>query len=203
MRPKSSRSSSQLLRSLRSLRVLVAHPQDRDGEELVRHIQRIGCQVQANWPPPAVLPPTMDVVFLAVRPDVSLDHLEWIDGDDDPVVVAIIDYENPTIVETVLDIGAMAVIGAPVRPFGVLTNLVVALKAHRESREQRQRITKLDGKLNGIRRMTKAKTILMESRGVSEEEAYKTIRDQAMARRVTTEDIANAIINAEGLLNFE
>jgi len=97
----------------------------------------------------------------------------------------------------------MAVIGAPVRPFGVLTNLVVALKAHRESREQRQRITKLDGKLNGIRRMTKAKTILMESRGVSEEEAYKTIRDQAMARRVTTEDIANAIINAEGLLNFE
>ncbi len=125
----------------------------------------------------------MDVVFLAVRPDVSLDHLEWIDGDDDPVVVAIIDYENPTVLEAVLDIGAMAVVGAPVRPFGVLTNLVVALKAHRESREQRQRITKLDGKLNGIRRMTKAKTILMESRGVSEEEAYKTIRDQAMARR--------------------
>ena len=41
----------------------------------------------------------------------------------------------------------------------------------------------------------------MKLHDICEEEAYKIIRDQAMAKRVTTEEIANSIINANDILS--
>ena len=46
-----------------------------------------------------------------------------------------------------------------------------------------------------------AQNILMRTRNVSEKAAYDLIRDQAMAKRVTTEEIALAIINANEILS--
>ena len=48
-----------LLKDLRMLRVAVFHPDDADGAQLVQQLQRIGCQVQAFWPP---LPPLRAVL---------------------------------------------------------------------------------------------------------------------------------------------
>ena len=59
----------QILRDLRSLRVCVFHPRDQDGEGLTRQLERIGCQVQAFWPPLAELPEGVDVLFMAMSPD--------------------------------------------------------------------------------------------------------------------------------------
>ena len=49
----------------------------------------------------------------------------------------------------------------------------------------------------------KAKSILMETQGLSEPEAYESIRRQAMAKRVPMDDLAMAIINAHELLTFK
>jgi AmiR/NasT family two-component response regulator len=40
----------------------------------------------------------------------------------------------------------------------------------------------------------------MEKQGLTEEDAYKALRQQAMGKRVTVEDMALAIINANELL---
>ncbi len=40
----------------------------------------------------------------------------------------------------------------------------------------------------------------MQTQGLSEDEAYTTIRKQAMAKRISMEEMANAIINANELL---
>ena len=40
----------------------------------------------------------------------------------------------------------------------------------------------------------------MQSRNMSEEDAYKLIRDRAMSRRATTEEIADAVIKANEIL---
>jgi hypothetical protein len=40
--------TSRLLRELRSLRVLLFHPEDQDGQELIAQLQRIGCQVKRS-----------------------------------------------------------------------------------------------------------------------------------------------------------
>jgi len=43
----------------------------------------------------------------------------------------------------------------------------------------------------------------MNTRGLSEDDAYKIIRDQAMSKRVTAEEIADAVINANEILGFD
>ena len=146
------------------------------------------------------LPPGLDVVFLAVRPD-SIDFgYEWARGEECPTVIAVVTYENPTIVEAVLHLGATAVLPSPVRSFGLLSTLVIARQADLANKAQAKRVRKLEAKMLGIRRIAEAKDILIRTRRVSESEAYDLIRDQAMTKRVTTEEIAAAIINANDIL---
>ena len=64
-------------------------------------------------------------------------------------------------------------------------------------------IARVEQRRAGLRKINKAKSILMNSRGLSEEDAYKIIRDQAMSKRVTAEQIADAVINANEILGFD
>ena len=198
----SGRSTPALLKDLRTLKVAVLHPDDADGRQLTQQLQRIGCQVQAFWPPPLAMPDGIDVVFLAVRPDSVDMGCELTQGEDPPTLIAIVNYENPTIVETVLHIRARAVLPSPVRSFGLLSALVVARQVTQEMRSRDRRLRKLEVKLLGARRISEAKNILMRTRQISETAAYDLIRDQAMSKRVTTEEIATAIVNANEILSL-
>ena len=51
--------------------------------------------------------------------------------------------------------------------------------------------------------MAKAKEILMQTHTISEQEAYSVIRNQAMVKRVTTEEIADAVIKASEILSLD
>ena len=195
--------TSRLLRNLRSLRVVVFHPSDQDGEEIIRQLQRIGCQVKAFWPPLEKLPDDADLVFLAVRPEAIGQDFAWLKGEETPPLIAVVNYENPTVVEAVIKVDAHGVLASPVKSFGLLTSMVIARQLAAKEREQAKQIERLEQRLAGIRRLTKAKAILMQTRGISEDQAYEIIRDQAMSKRVTTEEIATAIINANEILGFK
>jgi AmiR/NasT family two-component response regulator len=196
------RATPTLLKDLRTLRVLVFHPDDSDGKQLAQQLQRIGCQVQAFWPPLPALPEGIDVIFLAVRPESMEANYEWLKAEDVPAIITIVTYENPTIVESVLHIGSRAVLPSPVRSFGLLSALVLARQVHGELKERARKIRKLETKLLGVRRIADAKSILMRTHGISDGAAYDMIREQAMSKRVTTEEIADAIINANEILSL-
>ncbi|WP_254067755.1 ANTAR domain-containing response regulator [Burkholderia sp. L27(2015)] len=191
-----------LLKDLRMLRVAVFHPDDADGTQLVQQLQRIGCQVQAFWPPLPQLPEGVELVFLAVRPDIVALDFAWVSGENSPALIAVVAYENPTIVEAVLRIGAKAILPAPVRSFGLLSALVLARALNAQIGTQSKRIAKLELKLAGQRNVLEATRILSVSRGISDDAAFDLIRNQAMAKRVTKEEIATAIVNANDVLNF-
>jgi AmiR/NasT family two-component response regulator len=194
----------QILRDIRGLRVQVVHANDQEGQRLVEHLRRIGCLVETTWPMPDAFSDAADLAL------VSLDHedrdalLKLLKTRDDksPALIAIIGYEDPSTLAIVLESGALAVVERPIRPFGLLTQIALARSLWLERQEQTRRIRKLDRKLLGIQKIQKAKTILMSSRGIPEEEAYQSIRRQAMAKRVAMEEIATAIIRAHELLNF-
>ncbi len=190
-----------ILRDLRGLRVQVIHQPDDEGVELVEHLRRIGCTVEAQWPIPDAFSPTADVVLLTIDYE-SRDNLcRLLRGQQDqPTLIAIVGYENPSTLELVLESGALAVIERPIRPFGLLTNLMMARNLWTERRETAKRLRKVERKLAGIQNIQKAKSILMERQELSEESAYQTLRQQAMAKRITMEDMAVAIINANELL---
>lgn len=202
IRHRTNRATPAQLKELRLLRVAVLHPDDTDGRQLTQQLQRIGCQVQAFWPPVPTLPEGIDVVFLAVQPEISQLEFDWTKAENPPTCIAVVNYENPTIVDTVLRLGAKAVLPSPVRSFGLLSALVIARTLNGEIQAQARRIRRLEAKLNGARCIAEAKSILMRTRNVSELQAYDLIREQAMSKRVTTEDIAAAIVNANEILSI-
>ena len=72
-----------------------------------------------------------------------------------------------------------------------------------ERREHmQQRIAKLQAKLLGQRRVAEAKAILMQTHQINEDQAYDMIRAQAMSRRSSVEEIAQAIVHASEILSL-
>jgi|SRR6056297_599073 len=191
------------LKSLRDLSVVVVHPPDPDGKLVLEHMARIGCRAEAAWPPPRDLPPATDVVMAAIGHDhhAALKAALKRAGPTRPNVIALADYENPAMLELMLDLDALAVISKPVRPFGILTNLVVARNVALGHQALLDRIGRLEARLAGQKRIAKAKSILMETRAISEQDAYKSIRAQAMSKRISIDEMADAIINAHDLLS--
>lgn len=63
--------TSRLLRDLRSLSVVVLHPDDGHGQELIGQLRRIGCQVKAFGPPCDRLEESVELAFYAVRRELA------------------------------------------------------------------------------------------------------------------------------------
>jgi len=194
--------SSQILNGIRSLRAMVVHPPDSDARELVNQLRRIGCRTETLWPVPDVLPPHVDLLFLEITetvPDVVVRMLEEV-GELRPTLIGLAGYESPSVLQSVLDLKVEAVITKPMRPYGVLTSMLMARRIWEERRSLDKKIAKLHDKVRNSQTVSRAKFILMNIHRISEEEAYRRIRSQAMAKRTTTAEIAQAIINADGIL---
>ncbi len=200
---RSTSGTSRLLRELRSLRVLVFHPDDHDGQELIGQLGRIGCQVKAFWPPPDRLSDEADLIFFAMRPEVLGMDLPWLRKEGLPPMIPVVNYENPVIVEAVLLLNAYGVIASPVKSSGLLTAIAVAVNQAEKARTREKYVVRLEQRLSAQRKIAKAKVILMQSRNLSEDEAYNLIRNRAMAKRMTTEEIADAVIKANEILGFD
>ena len=181
----------------------MVHPPDADGTLVLEHLHRIGCRTEAIWPPPKDLPSHVNVVIAGITHDhhTALSAALRRAGPEFPAVIALADYENPAMLQLMLDIDVLAVISKPVRPFGILTNLVVARNAALVRRDLADRIVKLELRLSGMKKIAKAKSILMEIQAISEQDAYRTIRAQAMSKRISIEEMSVAIINANSLLS--
>jgi two-component system, response regulator PdtaR len=188
-----------LIEELRGARVLVIHPRDAEGEALIDQLKRIGCNVRGVWPPPAAVPDDIDTVF------------QFVDGSEQtvfpassnahsPTLVAIVDYENPTILKQLLDSNAHGVVNKPIRSFGILSSLVLARSLHGYTRRIEGKVQKLEETLKARRDVDKAVKILVGLKKVSEFEAYELIRQQATQKRVAMADIAVSIINAQEML---
>jgi two-component system, response regulator PdtaR len=188
-----------LIEELRGARVLVIHPRDAEGEALIDQLKRIGCNVRGVWPPPATIPDDIDTVF------------QFVDGSEEtafpacsnehpPTLVAIVDYENPTILKRLLDSNAHGVVNKPIRSFGILSSLVLARSLRGYTRRLEGKVQKLEETLKARRDVDKAVKILVGLKKVSEFEAYELIRQQATQKRLAMADIAVSIINAQEML---
>lgn len=192
----------QILRDLRGLRVLVVHPPDTEGVELVEHLRRIGCSVDAAWPIPETVG-SADVLVLAIEHGSRAAVQRLLRACDGirPTLIGVVGYEDPSILQIVLEAGAHAVIERPVRPFGLLTQLTIARSLWMAQRDAARQVQKAERKLAGLQNIQRAKAILMTVNGLSEAEAHDTIRRRAMSKRVPLEEMALAIINANELLH--
>ena len=191
----------EILRDLRGLRIEVFHPPDADAVSLVQHLRRIGCITTATWPLPKKLALEADLIVLAIEHDYRVPLRELFNQPREalPTVVGIVGYENPSILQLILELGAQAVVERPIRPFGLLTQLAIARSLWLQQREAAQRTKKLERKLAGVRSILRARLILMANHDLNEEEAYQSLRRQAMSHRLGMEEMAAAIVAADDL----
>ncbi|WP_242494391.1 ANTAR domain-containing protein [Loktanella sp. IMCC34160] len=193
---------SDFINNLRDLNVGVMHPRDKTADALLRQIHRIGCGFESIWPIPSMLPENIDILFvdvdetspLEIKPILSKHKGEL------PAIVAMIEYENPSVLEGLFEIKANAVITKPVRAAGVMSSILMARQFWSEQRRFDKEISKIRARLDNLQKLNDAKFILMRHHGIDDKDAYAIIRKQAMAKRVTTVEIAQSIINADGIL---
>ena len=187
---------------LRQLRTMVVHPRDRDGDLLIRHLQRLGCSVEVVWPAPSELPTDLDAVFCLIgsigpQPRAGL---AWPANDPRCAIVAIVERESPGALRALTDCNPQAVLWKPIEPFGILTSLTLARNILGYERRLLAKVAKLEETLRSIRKVERAKAILMKNKNIEEEEAYRYLRTQAMMKRVPIGVIASAIIDAKEML---
>ena len=187
----------EILRDLRGLRVEVMHQPDAERASLGEHLTRIGCVPTNVWPFPDHLTAASDLVIVSIEHD-TRDGLRRLFSDRNGAcgtVIGIVGYENPSTLQLVLEIGAHAVIERPIRPFGLLTQLVIARSLWLIQHEAARRAQRLERKLSGLQVIHRARLLLMANDKLSEKEAYEAIRRQAMAKRLPIEDVAAIIID--------
>jgi AmiR/NasT family two-component response regulator len=187
------------LDTLQQLRVLVVHPRDPDGETIIRHLQRIGCQVEGMWPPPAKLPERIDVLYYLID-DQTRRSLSWFADLPPAAIVAVVEHETPDVLGLLSDCSPQAVVSKPADPFAILTSLIVARSIFRYEDRLHTKLRKLEETIRSVRTVEKAKSILMKSKNIEEKEAYEHIRKHAMNRRMPIGKVASAIIDASDIL---
>jgi AmiR/NasT family two-component response regulator len=112
-------------------------------------------------------------------------------------LIAIVDYENPTALKSLLDSNAHGVIGKPIRASGTLSSLVLARALHGYQGRLLAKVAKLEETLRSRREIERATRILMEMKGLSEDRAYQLIREQATAQRLAMGVVARSIVTAQ------
>lgn len=186
----------------RQLHVVVVHPRDNDGDVLFRHLQRLGCSVLHLWPAPDYVEQPTDVAFCLVDTETRALCTSLADTSH-AAVIGIVDPANPRAMQCLANIGPQAVVMKPLDPAAILTNLVVARNNSRYQKRLQTKITKLEETLKSVRKVERAKSILMERRHIDESEAYAYLREQAMKRRVPIGAIASVVVESDEVMSGE
>lgn len=180
--------------------ILVCCERDGEGEMLLRELSRTRARVTHIWPIPKRFPADFDVIVTEFSEGL-VDHLPWMPGEAGSALVLLLPQHGRYDERRVRDCSPDGVLFRPLQPHMVRTALLTARSHFSYIRRLSTRIARLEEHLRAMRDIERAKTILMTSRQLGEDEAYAFIRQQAMERRITVAAYASAIIDSHKLLN--
>jgi len=181
------------------LSIAVITKRDDHGESLIREIQKTRAEVQHIWPMPEEIPTDFDIVFCELVEDLP-SRFKGVPGNTQVTLIVVIPANGSMSHKALENSVPHAVIHMPCRPEEVLSCLIVARSHYQYERRLRQRIEKLDENLRSMKTIERAKVIMMQSKHINEEEAYKHLRLKAMQRRVTIGALASSIVDSQELL---
>ena len=180
--------------------MLVLFPPEADGASLLTQLKRIGCSAEICWPHPAFIEAHIDLIFIYILPKVEPIDYGWL-HENGPPIISVANFENPTLIDEALHIGAMAILMAPVKASGLLSTIIATLHQHTKNSRNLHRLSQLEKKVVNLKLLEEAKRILIDKQKIFENEAYELIRSQAMAQRISIEDLAREIIQSEKIMS--
>jgi AmiR/NasT family two-component response regulator len=184
---------------LSELDILVGVSAEAGAEQIVRQLQRDRAKTRRIWPLPERMPGDVDVLILE-QSDNLVDRLPWVPGEPTCALVTVIAADRPFDPSRLCDCTPEAVLFVPAHDEAITATVLLALNQFDYTKRLRDRIERLDQNLRTIRNVERAKSILVTTKGLSEDAAYKFLRKQAMERRTTVNAIAAAVIDSFELL---
>jgi AmiR/NasT family two-component response regulator len=187
------------LRQLADLDVVILAPEDDDIAALVRELQRAHARVRRIWPLPDLFPVEADMVICDLSPGLA-QRLPWLPGQAPLAFVLLVPAQREADLAEMMNCAPHGVLSRPVTVSGALAGLLLARSQALYEQRLRSRIDKLDDNLRTMRLVEQAKSILMRQKNVSEDEAYRFLRQQAMVRRVSIGALAGVVVDSHELL---
>jgi AmiR/NasT family two-component response regulator len=182
------------IQSFRGLAALVLHDADRNRAMLERTLDQLGLGV-------TLLEPTIEAVPQALLKeagilfvDADLGALPPLSDVGTPPIVAVIGHETPSRLLRVVEIAASAFLVKPVRAQGVFSAIFVAVNSHRRLSGLQARLVAMSSRHNARRQVIKAVIVLMQRHGIDDDEAFRMLRRESMARRITVEKFSEQLV---------
>jgi response regulator NasT len=189
------------------LRVLVVDESPERADVLREGLARAGCEVAASLSSPlellqaiAVAKPDLIIIDTESPSRDVLEHLVVVSRDEPrPIVMFARDADAATIRE-VMQAGVSAYVVDGLDPARVKSIIDVACARFEEFQRLRAALAEANLKLAERKVVERAKGVLMQARGLSEDEAYRALRRLAMDRNRRLADVAQALLDASELL---
>ena len=181
------------------LKVTVITPRDEASEFLTRELQRLRVTTRSVVPSVEPLPSDADVVYCDWDPSLPR-RIAWLTGEGQSALVVILPQAESISADALAATTPQAVLARPFTANAILASLVVARSHATYEQRLRGKVERLEENLRSTRTVERAKAMLMSSRGMTDEEAYKHIRSQAMARRMSVSSLAAAIVSSFEIL---
>ena len=208
--------------SLRSLKVAVISPDPalQDGEDDADHqrqAQRCAVLVQglldAGYEVVAVLPasPDLDERIAAAAPDLVivdaesgvrdlLEHVVLVSRDTPRPIVLFTDDDDTATAQLAIAAGVTAYIVDGLKPSRVKPVIEVALARFEREQGLRAELSEARLQLSERKLVERAKGIVMQRQGCSEEEAFSRMRKLAMEKGLKLSEVAQRILDTVGLI---
>jgi AmiR/NasT family two-component response regulator len=167
---------------------VILHREDANTERLERQLGLLGIRSIRQWEPLAA-GDSADLVL--VDADQGWDDLLPEKGDAlGKPLVALLGSEAPGRIAWAMKQGASAIIPKPVAASAVYPALVMAVSIHEERRALAERLQYLEERIRMRPLVHAAVEKLRAARGLDEERAYAILRDCAMRRRLSMEQVS-------------
>lgn len=182
--------------NFRGMRALVVQRDDPNRRALVGVLGKLGLEVEMVEPGAEWGAGHCDLVFFDA--DEGEGRLpEGVNNLPLPYI-ALIGSEAPSRLGQVVRLECASHIVKPVRHAGVFTALLLAVNAHERWKKTQRRIDLLEQRMAGRRLVIKAVLHLMALCKIDDETAYENLRQEAMNRRVSVEQIARERLGMDG-----
>ena len=167
---------------------VILHREDANTERLERQLGLLGIRATRQWEP---LANWDDADLVLVDADQGWDDL--LPGKQDMLgkpLVALLASEAPGRIAWAMQQGASAIIPKPVAASAIYPALVMAVSIHEERRTVAERLQYLEERVRMRPLVHAAVEKLRAARDLDEERAYAILRDCAMRRRLSMEQVA-------------
>jgi response regulator NasT len=130
----------------------------------------------------------------------TLEHMRSVGRDAPRPIVMFVDRSDAAMTQQALEAGVSAYVVAGLNAHSVRPVIDVAIARFREVQTLRAELARTRAELAGRKQIDRAKGLLMQQRGWTEEQAYHSMRKMAMEDGIKLADVAGSIIMAARLV---